>query len=242
VIRLVNDELLLVYHQTDRYHLGPEGRVVSRRSEDYGRTWSDPVRIHDESGRDATAPSVVYDPHSDHIVVFDFLPEFHGTVTGDEKPTRHRFDTCIIRSGDGGQTWSEPSSIGKNLIGGPSVPFGGGVRTNRGIMTAFHSRDWDIEVMFSDDGGISWGSNVIVANSPDGRELSEPVPCAISDSRVILFGRDNVTGDFFAVRSSDGGRNLDGADVLQSNRIETSKTDLGQTDRPKRTDGRLGRS
>ena len=49
---------------------------------------------------------------------------------------RHVYD----KEREWGQIWSEPSSIEKNLIGGQSVPFGEGVRMNRGIMTAFHYR------------------------------------------------------------------------------------------------------
>lgn len=205
LVELANDDILLFYHQNDAEHIAPDGRIVQRRSTDFGQTWSEPKRIHDEPEKDAAAPSAIYSADANRIVLFDIVAEFPGTPDFESKPERRNFDTKKLVSGDGGRTWSDPTSISNDLESGPAVPFGGGARTRRGLLTAFGSRDWQIETMLSNDGGASWGSNAVV-DSPPGRKLCEPVPCPITDERIIIYGRDNETADFFAIRSSDGGR------------------------------------
>jgi hypothetical protein len=114
-----------------------------------------------------------------------------------------------MSSTDGGVTWSEPTRITDELLVDNPWPFGDYVRTSRGLMTQFYSR-WDVEVMFSSDGGKSWTDNQLVFDSTESdRLLSEPSPCAITEQKIILFGREQSTGEVFAFRSDNGGKSWD---------------------------------
>jgi hypothetical protein len=108
-------------------------------------------------------------------------------------------------SKDGGKTWSGSIRITNKLIVNNPWPFGDYIKTSQGLMTQFYCR-WDVEVMLSTEGGKSWTNNQLVfESSEDNRMLAEPSPCAITEDKVIIFGRDQSTGDFYAIRSEDGG-------------------------------------
>lgn len=204
VVECSNQDLLLIYTQNDAHHHSPDGRIAVRRSEDYGHSWSEPTAIHDPTGRDATSPSVIRVSGTDRIVVFDFSFELSEPETMKHPPERSDFDTCLIDSADGGETWADPVSVTDSLQGKWGRPFGGAVETKHGLLTAFYSDEWDIEVLVSKDGSY-WGNSHIAAECPTGRELAEPVPWTLDDERVMVVGRDNATGDFYAIKSSDGG-------------------------------------
>jgi hypothetical protein len=203
VIETCDGDLLLVYTQNDGAHFSTDGRVVMRRSADSGRSWSDPRELHNEDARDATSPSVVYHPETDRIDVFDV--SFSVRNAGKSKPNRDGFVPHRVTSTDLGRSWDAPVSVAEELRNPAAAPFGGEIRTAHGSATAFYSREYELELLFSRDGGESWATEGTIAESPPGRELAEPVPVAVTPEKLVLFGRDNATGDFFALTSSDGG-------------------------------------
>jgi len=211
LLRAANGDLVLIYRQSDEGHVSPTARIVVRRSSDWGQSWTDAQVIHDEPDRYTGAPSYAFDPESGRIVIFDraytrpWNEPFEGG-SGDLVADTYRFEST-----DHGQTWSDPVCITDDLLVEKAWPFGGDVATSNGLMTEFYSLDGEIEALFSTDGGCTWGDNVIVADSTDieGHHFTEPVPCAITKDRIITFGRDQATGDFFATRSRDGGRTWD---------------------------------
>jgi hypothetical protein len=209
VIRLSNDDLLLFYHQSDIGHVAPDGRIVMRRSTDDGQTWSDQRTIHDEPTRDIIDPSVTYHAGSERIVLFDTAFGFAESVTSpadlETLPARKNFDTYMLSSTDMGRSWSEPTKMTTHLLGDQVIPFGGGVETEAGLLSFFYSLEHDIQALVSENGGDTWNRHIFVTDSPAGRELCEPVPCVITKDRCLLFGRDNQTGDFYAIKSTDGG-------------------------------------
>ncbi len=209
IIERRNGGLLLFYHQSDIGHTAPDGRVVVRRSTNRRQTWTEVRVVHDEPERDIIDPSVVYNPETGRISLFDVAIGFSEPVESpsdlESQPARKNFDTYLVESTDHGKTWESPTKITGRLAGQRVIPFGGGEQTSQGVITCFYSRDWILQALISSGGGQAWDRNVLIAESPPDRELCEPVPCAVSESMLLLYGRDNATGDFFACKSPDGG-------------------------------------
>jgi len=195
-------DLLLLYRQSDTGHRSHDARVVGRVSTDYGATWSEERLVHDHDGRDIGGTTVAFDEESGRISVFN-----RATLWGEDGDTRDK-DAYHLTSTDGGETWSDPTLVTDDLLIDMPHPFGGYAVTRHGLMTQFYNGNGEIEAMFSTDSGQSWGNNVIVADSSgiDGRKFTEPTPCALTDEKIIMFGRENAQADFFAVKSDDGGQ------------------------------------
>lgn len=197
--RLADDTLLVVYRRAPTEgggHVHRDGYIVARRSDDFGETWDDPVTVADVDGYDTRNQSVIYDEESDRVTVFyrvwdpqtgDQLGEFYKT------------------SMDHGQTWSEAQEVPLEYIDG-GAPFGGYVETSNGLLTTWYTSDL-VEALFSTDGGQTWGNNVLVGDTTDesGRTLTEPVPARFTEDKIWIWGRDNTTADFFAIKGEDGG-------------------------------------
>jgi hypothetical protein len=200
----------VVYHQSNIGHLAPDGRVVMRRSTNRGRTWSEPREILNESDRDVFDPSVIYNPESEEIIVIAAVAGFAESVESPDDleniPERKNFDTYMTRTTDHGETWNDPVSITDQLNGEFVVPFGGGEWTEQGLLTCFYScPEGEVQALISHDQGNTWEQTVTIAESPTDKDLTEPVPCTITDSKLIVFGRESMNGGFYAVRSHDGG-------------------------------------
>lgn len=206
LVHLGGGELLLLYHSTPERHVGPEGRIVARRSTNCGTSWSNPRPVIDEQETDPSSFSVVHESASGRVVVLAVAYAFPDSPDYETFPDREFVATHQVESTDGGHTWSDPKRIDQKLSLTTAKPFGGAVETTNGLMTAFQSDNHEIEVLFSTDDGRTWGHRAAVAHSPNGHQLSEPVPCRITSEKILIFGRDNETGGFYAIRSSDGGR------------------------------------
>lgn len=97
-----NGDLFLFYHQSDIGHTAPDGRVAMRRSTDQGQTWTDPGTVHNEPKRDTIDPSVVYDPETGRVSLFDVAIGFSESVESpsdlESKPAREKCDTYLVAS------------------------------------------------------------------------------------------------------------------------------------------------
>jgi hypothetical protein len=213
VLQLVDGDLLLIYRTAELSdaadpseispgHVSNKGKIVARISEDHGRTWSSPIVVRNHPDYDTRNQSVVYDRDDDRVVVFYRLTDAVATFEGHSGLQGNFF----VESTDGAHTWTEPVEVSDEL-GTTICPFGGYARTTNGLIAQWYGNG-AVEALFSTDGGRTWGSRVTVADESgtEGRQLTEPVPCAITENRIVTFGRDNETGDFFAVTSPDGGR------------------------------------
>lgn len=197
--------VLLIYHTSQTGHVAPDGHLVVRHSSDKGNTWSDPEPVMKRKGVDPSSFSVVHETSSSRIIVFAVGYAFSNDYSSGTFPEREFVGTYKLVSNDGGQTWSNKGTIDQSLTINTAAPFGGSVATRNGLLTVFQSDAHELEVLISDDNGESWDQNVFVASSPKSHQLAEPVPCAVSREKTLIFGRDNETGGIYAIRSHDGG-------------------------------------
>jgi hypothetical protein len=204
VVQTADDDLVLVYTENDNHHHSPDGRIVARRSSNRGATWSDRTYLHNPSARDVTSPSVIDLAGSDRILVFDVSFAVEEPADHTTNPARWAYDTHLIESPDGGRTWNDPASITDRFSNEQVIPFGGVAETSNGLLTAFYSHQWDIEILLSED-GKTWSDSRTIATPPPDRKFCEPVPCAVTREKTLVFCRDNATGDFCALKSADGG-------------------------------------
>ncbi len=128
------------------WHASPKEKVVRAdndvfisRSDDGGRTWSDPVQWPDRSNGghgDSRFPSVATDGDGTWVVVWQSTDSLGGRTRTDE-------DILFVRSVDGGVTWSQPAPVGMHP-----------------------TRDWgaDIRPKIASDGDDAW---VVVWSSRD---------------------------------------------------------------------------
>ena len=201
-----NDGTLVVVYRTapSGGAVDNDGKIIARQSTDDGVTWGSEITVADDANYDTRNPSLVYDSDSDRLVV---NYRVYDAGSGSNQGEYFRTSTS------NGSSWSSRQSVSLSYATGSSVaPFGGHAQTSNGLITMWYGLNANggygvVEAVFSTDGGQSWGNNVKVVDttSTSGRTTVEPVPTAYTDDKLWTWGRDNATGDFWVVQSSDGG-------------------------------------
>ena len=201
------------YNETD---LPEDIDIVSRRSTDNGRTWSEPVTIAEGTGRKhgfGDAALVVCE-NGDVICVFVGGNGLFASSESD--PIR----SYVCRSTDGGQSWSTPQDITAQLWGSQAsnatcrnyrasfFGSGNGLRLTRGqhagrimfaaAMCRKTGNTLDNFVVYSDDNGHSWHVSARAYSGGDEAKLME-----LTDGRVLISVRQNGARGYNY--SSDGG-------------------------------------
>lgn len=229
VTRLRGGDLIVVWSGGREAHICPFGRVETMRSHDEGRTWTWPRVLLDGAidDRDAgvletargtllvtTFTSLAYEP---------ILAEAEKTGAWLEErlrrwqaardrlsPQKRRADlgTWVIRSVDGGRTWSSRTDSLVNTPHGPiQLDDGRVLYAGKGRWTD----DERIGVSVSEDDGVSWSwlSTVPTREGDDHREYHEPYAVETADGRLIMHIRNhNPRNDreILQAESEDGGR------------------------------------
>lgn len=201
------------YNETD---LPEDIDIVSRRSTDNGRTWSEPVTIAKGTGKKhgfGDAALVVCE-NGDVVCVFVGGNGLFASTEAD--PIR----SYVCRSTDGGQTWSEPDDITSQLWGSKATNrvcrdykasffgSGNGLRLTRGqhagrimfaaAMCRKDSSTLDNFVVYSDDNGHSWKVSDRAYSGGDEAKLME-----LTDGRVLISVRQTGARGFN--HSANGG-------------------------------------
>jgi sialidase-1 len=162
--RRANGELLVVYSGNRDGHVCPFGRVELIRSTDEGQTWSHPQVLLDTpiDDRDAgiletakgtllvtTFTSLVYQKQKNYTTE-RWLSMERGTTQAQRESLLGAF---MLRSTDGGLTWSQPYRVPVNSPHGP-------IQLKNGNLLypgkKFYKDGNDIGVALSKDDGLSW--------------------------------------------------------------------------------------
>jgi len=114
VVKLSNGDVFCVFYEgyahvstpNERFPTG--GRIMAIRSQDDGRTWSDPVTVADTAWDDRD-PSVV--EVSPGRLVSNFFAVFRPASNDDT------LGLFLVESDDGGHTWTKPRRLRPNLLG-----------------------------------------------------------------------------------------------------------------------------
>lgn len=167
--------------------------VVSRRSTDGGKTWSDYVTVsqHDDNGGCGDAAIVLDETTGDLLAIFT-----HGTGLWYEGPAH----ICVARSSDNGATWSDYTDISSQIItNDPGAPqpikcvgaFATSGRAtqlaNGRIIFALVAREKDnpnfkVFAIYSDDSGKTWN----VSKTPASLDGDESKIVQLADGSLIM--------------------------------------------------------
>ncbi len=201
---------LVVAHNDGRQHGGGGGLFV-RRSEDLGKTWESPVRVH-PSGINCPRLQVLADGS------LLLLADLHGAVGV----------TPLYRSADTGRTWVRLGELDAVKAGGhaaivPSqvleLPDGAWL-----IVGSWYpgGKPWEgkegeqLEFFRSTDRGVTWKLHSTLQAFPDHRHsLSEASLLPLKDGRVVMFAREGRGDGFPGVQAFSGneGRTWDVRDL-----------------------------
>jgi hypothetical protein len=201
VCRLPNGDLLCVFYAgyghvslpNDPWPRG--GRVCSVRSKDEGRTWSEPQVLFD-------GPQDDRDPHiaatRDGTLWCSFFQ--YRKVDG-----KTEFDTCLVSSRDGGQTWdAEPRVLAANCwaVSAPVRELKDGTL----VLGAYTANDSTAHgaVLRSTDGGATWSEPVAIDPASGVRLDAETDVIELSDGRLLAALRGDRVNMHYAT-SVDAG-------------------------------------
>lgn len=217
-IAALPDGSLLVVNDKRKYNEGDlpsDIDIVSRRSEDWGLTWSDPVTLAKGTGvkQGFGDPAIVV---SDGHVICAYVGGNGLWASTASDPIR----SYVTRSADGGRTWSPAVEITAQLWGARATnpecrhykasffASGNGLKLTRGehagriLFVAAMCRDsvnvLDNFVVYSDDNGHTWQVSSKAFTAGDEAKLVELV-----DGRVLLSVRQHGARGYNL--SSDGG-------------------------------------
>lgn len=130
-------------------------------------------------------------------------------------------DVWAVRSADGGVTWSEPTRINA-VPGSAREGLHGMAGGENGTMCCawLDLRHGVTEIMAatSNDGGATWGPDVVVYRSPEKSvcECCHPAVAFDGEGGIHVQWRNSLDGarDMYVARSGDGGRSFGAAEKL----------------------------
>jgi sialidase-1 len=227
--RLRNGDLVVVWSGGRESHVCPFGRVEMMRSHDDGQTWSWPRVLLDGAidDRDAgvletvrstllvtTFSSLAYEPilakaeqqaHWSEARLRRWRAA-HNRLTPEQR--KAELGTWVIRSVDGGKSWSERAD---SLVNSPHGPIqladGRILYAGKELWTG----DNRLGVAVSEDDGVSWSwlSAIPTRDGDDHRQYHELHAVETTDGRIVVHIRNHNrrnAGETLQAESEDGGK------------------------------------
>ena len=178
LIRLKNGELMAVL-RGGAPHIGVKGRLDIVTSPDEGKSWSGPVTAIDGPDDDRN-PAFGQLRNGDILLAYAIIHGYDETglkLKAREPAERQVEGVYVVRSGDGGKTWSKPelsaATHALHKTGGTISPFGKIVQLPDGVvLMSVYYQFWDgrghqVYVFRSHDGGKIWGEPALVGEHSD---------------------------------------------------------------------------
>jgi len=218
--RRENGELLVVCSGGRESHVCPFGRVELMRSNDDGATWSFPRVLLDgpiddrDAGIVETANGSLLATTFTSLAYVPLLPKAKNKVAWQaahnrisESQRKAELGTWMIRSTDGGVTWSARYDCRVNSPHGP-------IQLSDGRLLYAGKELWSDEnrigVCFSKDDGQTWSplTAVPTRDGDDEKQYHELHAVEAADGRIIVHVRNhnsNDAGETLQSESADGG-------------------------------------
>jgi hypothetical protein len=212
VVTVLGERELLAVLRGGAGHIGIKGRLDVVRSADGGRTWSPPVIVAD-SERDDRNPALGVASDGTIIVAYHWQGSY--TPEGKWDPASNRVDTRIVRSYDGGRTWTDDELLGYTRINSAS-PFGKIRNINDTLFMPIYTgptignTEKAVKVdpptcptylLRSTDNGRTWGDPILVALGLNEADLL-PLP----SGEWLFAARSEKGGAIYILHSSDTGQ------------------------------------
>ncbi len=233
-----NNRLILGYHEQGSYNEDnqyqpqlKQTRTMLTWSDDFGTTWSEPKPI-EGLGIDGASPYGKIINAGDGQLIMNVYGDYSQTMLqGMATSDQLKNYAYLIRSSDNGETWMNPS-----LIAGGHNETALLLMDNGVLAAASRSvGSQKIDVMLSDDHGISWSNPVKITNA-----MQHPADLIqLKNGWVVLFFGDRSVKEKVvrAIVSRDNCRTWDiGHEILLTRPVDG---DFGYPSAAKLPDGRI---
>lgn len=197
-------------------------------STDGGKEWGQPFEQFVPpavDGKNTTIRTLYYvEVSQDNLLaVFNAVDSTLEDLPYYNEETEGLKDTYIFvsHSADGGKTWSTPERIQVQtffdmplpLTGAPFVTANGRIGIQFEVNKPYYEETYWVHhscAVFSDDGGYTWGNEVVITDNPDIYYWDQRID-TLSDGRVVdvFWTFDRTKGDYINIHyceSTDGGR------------------------------------
>ncbi len=220
VSTLTRDGAILVIYRHGAGHMGRSGHLVSIRSEDCGRTWSDPVVVVNTREFDDRNPAIGTAPDGTVVCGYYAIGDYDkesGYVARRKAERRSPPQTRagLVISNDGGRSWEEPMTWTDQTEWVNDSPYGTILSFDDGRMAMPVYAGKTTSLIWSSDNGRSWGDYTVVAD-----DVNETAYCVLPSGRWMCLGRSNDGhGQHSLIHwSDDGGKTWSGTTQFLENR------------------------
>ncbi|WP_121665234.1 sialidase family protein [Mesonia aquimarina] len=190
----MNDTLFRVFRlDTTNQHAGNNGNPYLQKSYDYGKTWTDATPVYVDSNYDVR--NYIFDKIGDKLILF--FRKF-------EVPTYITQDVGYITSNDGGESWSNYTTIDSKFQNGKLIPYGKIIQINGKHYASFYKNS-TCEWLLSEDEGDTWNYSRTVYDGVT--DYNEPWFTKITNDTILGMIRGGIDSDspWVQIESHDAG-------------------------------------